>query len=74
MDIKLRARLAAYSKVETFQPQTSNPDASDSCDLVSAGPVREELIDSLFRTENTSVEQTRNVRGATLIDSLFKGD
>lgn len=71
MDIKLKARLAAYAKVETFQPSTSAPgDSDDLCDLVTAGPVREERIDTLFHSKTTDETVSKAV-GASIIDSLF---
>lgn len=72
MDIKLRARLAAYAKVETLQPNTATPSPDDSCDLVTAGPVRGERIDTLFQLNPPEDETVTKPAGAALIDSLFQ--
>ena len=72
MDIKLRARLAAYAKVETLQPSSSTPGVDDGCDLITAGPVREERIDTLFSTKQLEEETVQKAAGAALIDALFQ--
>lgn len=67
MDIKLRARLTAYSKVETFgKPGESS---GHTCNM---RPLDKESIDDLFRidvVEPSTPEQPAS--GKEFIDSLF---
>ncbi len=68
MDIKLRARLTAYSKIESFErPGASYPE--HSCNMT---PVSKECIDDLFRHDAPEVETPEQpVLGKSFIDALF---
>lgn len=70
MDIKLRARLSAYSKVETFD-KSSDQDPSEPC--CNMKPISKEAIDELFNTsgnENAPVIPEVDSK-YNFIDSLF---
>lgn len=67
MDIKLVARLTAYSKVETFDKQGSSSD--HTCNM---RPLNKESIDELFRMDVIEPSiPTQPVGGKEFIDSLF---
>jgi len=72
MNIKLRARLAAYAKVETLQPSSSTPGVDEGCDLITAGPVRGERIDTLFSAKQSEEQTSQKAAGAAIIDALFQ--
>lgn len=66
MDIKLKATLAAYARVDTLN-------VNHSCDLMS--PVTSDQIDQLFPmsgNDSEIVEPTTD--GKAFIDSLFEGE
>lgn len=68
MDIKLRARLTAYSKIETFDRPTDDT-PNHTCNMA---PISKEAIDELFRTVTSEVEQQEQpITGKSFIDSLF---
>lgn len=71
MDIKLRARLSAYSRVDQITPPQGTPDNNSSC-----GRVTEEEIDTLFKqgdtTSKPSSGTSTGVVSYSQIDSLFK--
>lgn len=81
MDIKLRARLSAYSKVESIQSGVTKPDPelahsgkvlgiSNSGDYTLFGSVDKQRINSLF------ADSTPNITTITKdeIDKLFPGE
>ena len=68
MDIKLRARLSAYSKVETFEREQEDS-SQHNCNLT---PISKEDIDSLFENNENKIEDTSvPSTGKSFIDSLF---
>lgn len=71
MDIKLRARLSAYSRVDQITNTPSAPDNDSGCDRVT-----EREIDTLF--EKKSIPSSKPTGGSSVdvvsyseIDSLF---
>lgn len=69
MDIKLRARLSAYSRIDQITPP---PDNNSTC-----GRVTEEKIDTLFKQNDTTTNKpsggtSTGVVSYSQIDSLFK--
>ena len=72
MDIKLRARLSAYSRVDQITPPQGTPDNNSSC-----GRVTEKEIDTLFTKGNTTTTKPSGSSSVGVvsyaeIDSLFK--
>lgn len=73
MDIKLRARLSAYSKIESFEAPA---DSEHNCKFMT--PVTREQIDEFLFKPNTETlppeqDSGATVPGASFIDALFEG-
>ena len=72
MDIKLRARLSAYSRVDQITPSQGAPDNNSTCGRVTA-----DEIDTLFKQNDTTTNKpsggtSAGVVSYSQIDSLFK--